>query len=95
MVKAYNRFKDKGFEIFSVSLDKDKTAWVKAIEKDGLLWPSHVSDLKYWQSAAAQTYGVNGIPATFLLDKDGKIIGKNLRGEALEKKLEEVLKVNN
>lgn len=95
VVKAYNRFKDKGFEIFSVSLDKDKTAWVKAIEKDGLLWPSHVSDLKYWQSAAAQTYGVNGIPATFLLDKDGKIIGKNLRGEALEKKLEEVLKVNN
>ena len=95
VVKGYNRFKDKGFEIFSVSLDKDKTAWVKAIEKDGLLWPSHVSDLKYWQSAAAQTYGVNGIPATCLLDKDGKIIGKNLRGEALEKKLEEVLKVNN
>ncbi len=95
VVKAYNRFKDKGFEIFSVSLDKDKTAWIKAIEKDGMIWPSHVSDLKYWQSAAAQTYGVNGIPATFLLDKDGKIIGKNLRGEALEKKLEEVLKVNN
>lgn len=95
VVKAYNRFKDKGFEIYSVSLDKDKASWVKAIEKDGLLWPSHVSDLKYWQSAAAQTYGVNGIPATFLLDKDGKIIGKNLRGEALEKKLEEVLKVNN
>jgi len=95
VVKAYNRFKDKGFEIFSVSLDKDKTSWVKAIEKDGLLWPSHVSDLKYWQSAAAQTYGVNGIPATFLLDKDGKIIGKNLRGEALEKKLEEVLKTSN
>jgi peroxiredoxin len=95
VVKAYNRFKEKGFEIFSVSLDKDKTSWIKAIEKDGLLWPSHVSDLKYWQSVAAQTYGVNGIPATFLLDKDGKIIGKNLRGEALEKKLEEVLKVNN
>lgn len=95
VVRVYNRFKDKGFEIYSVSLDKDKNAWVKAIEKDGLTWPSHVSDLKYWQSVAAQTYGVNGIPATFLLDKDGKVIAKNLRGEALEKKLEEVLKVNN
>ncbi len=95
VVRVYNRFKDKGFEIFSVSLDRDKTAWVKAIEKDGLIWPSHVSDLKYWQSAAAQNYGVNAIPATFLLDKDGKVIEKNLRGAALEKKLEEILKVNN
>lgn len=95
VVRVYNRFKDKGFEIYSVSLDKDKNAWLKAIEKDGLTWSSHVSDLKYWQSVAAQTYGVNGIPATFLLDKDGKVIAKNLRGEALEKKLEEVLKVNN
>jgi len=95
VVRVYNRFKDKGFEIFSVSLDRDKAAWLKAIEKDGLIWPSHVSDLKYWQSIAAQTYGVNAIPATFLLDKDGKVIDKNLRGAALEKKLEELLKVNN
>lgn len=95
VVRVYNKFKDKGFEIFSVSLDRDKMAWVKAIEKDGLVWPNHVSDLKYWQSAAAQTYGVNGIPATFLLDKDGKVIAKNLRGEALERKLEEVLKTSN
>ncbi|MFN4144261.1 MAG: redoxin family protein [Runella sp.] len=95
VVRVYHRFKDKGFDIFSVSLDRDKNAWVKAIEKDGLVWNNHVSDLKYWQSAAAQTYGVNGIPATFLLDKDGKVIAKNLRGEALERKLEEVLKATN
>ncbi|MCU0339370.1 MAG: AhpC/TSA family protein [Spirosomaceae bacterium] len=92
VVRVYNRFKDKGFEIYSVSLDRDKNAWVQAIGKDGLVWPSHVSDLKYWKSVAAQAYGVNAIPATFLLDKDGKVIAKNLRGEALEKKLEEVLR---
>lgn len=92
VVRVYNRFKEKGFEIYSVSLDRDKNAWVNAIAKDGLIWSSHVSDLKYWQSVAAQAYGVNAIPATFLLDKDGKVIAKNLRGEALEKKLEEVLR---
>lgn len=90
VVRMYNKFKDKGFAIYGVSLDQSKDNWVKAIEKDGLTW-THVSDLKYWQSAAAQKYGVNAIPATFLLDKNGKIIAKNLRGEALEKKLEEVL----
>ncbi len=92
VVKTYNRFKEKGFDVFSVSLDRDKAAWLNAIEKDGLVWNSHVSDLKYWQSAAAQLYGVNAIPATFLLDKEGKIISKNLRGEALEQKLEELMK---
>ncbi|TAE90487.1 MAG: alkyl hydroperoxide reductase, partial [Runella slithyformis] len=71
---------------------KDKAPWLKAIEKDGLTWTNHVSDLKYWQSVAAQSYGVNGIPATFLLDKEGRVIAKNLRGEELEKKLEEVFK---
>ena len=91
VVRVYNKFKDKGFTIYSVSLDKDRTPWLKAIEKDGLTW-THVSDLKYWQSAAAQTYGVSGIPATFLLDKEGRVIAKNLRGEALEQKLTEVLK---
>ncbi|GAA4463877.1 TlpA disulfide reductase family protein [Nibrella saemangeumensis] len=91
VVRMYNKFKDKGFAIYGVSLDRGKDEWVKAIEKDGLSW-THVSDLKFWQSAAAQKYGVNAIPATFLLDKEGKIIAKNLRGEALEKKLEEVLK---
>ena len=92
VVKTYNRYKEKGFDVFSVSLDRDKEAWMRAIAKDGLLWTSHVSDLKYWQSAAAQLYGVSAIPATFLLDKEGKIISKNLRGEALEQKLAELMK---
>jgi len=90
VVRMYNKYKDKGFEIYSVSLDRDKDPWLKAIEKDGLTW-THVSDLKYWQSAAAQQYGVTAIPATFLLDKEGKIIAKNLRGESLERKLDELL----
>ena len=91
VVRMYNKFKEKGFAIYSVSLDQAKTNWTKAIRNDNLTW-THVSDLKYWQSAAAQQYGVQAIPATFLLDKDGKIIAKNLRGDALEQKLEEVLK---
>lgn len=90
VVRMYNKFKDKGFEIYSVSLDQSKVNWTKAIRNDGLTW-THVSDLKYWQSAAAQQYGVQAIPQTFLLNKEGKIIAKNLRGEALEKKLAEVL----
>ena len=90
VVKAYNKFKNKGFEIFGVSLDKNEDRWVKAIEKDGLTW-MHVSDLKGWGSVAAKDYGVSSIPQTFLLDKEGKIIAKNLRGPALEAKLTEVL----
>ncbi len=93
VVRMYNKFKDKGFAIYSVSLDKDKGSWTKAIRNDNLTW-NHVSDLKFWQSAAAQQYGVQAIPATFLLDRTGKIIAKNLRGDALEQKLEEVLKEN-
>jgi len=93
VVRMYNKFKDKGFTIYSVSLDRpgDRAGWTRAIRNDRLTW-THVSDLKYWQSEAAQKYGVQGIPATFLLDKDGKIIAKNLRGPALEQKLEEILK---
>lgn len=91
VVRMYNKFKDKGFAIYSVSLDQAKANWTKAIRNDNLAW-THVSDLKFWQSAAAQQYGVQAIPATFLLDKEGKIIAKNLRGDALEQKLEEVLK---
>ena len=91
VVRMYNKFKDKGFAIYSVSLDQAKANWTKAIRNDNLTW-THVSDLKFWQSAAAQQYGVQAIPATFLLDRDGKIIAKNLRGESLEQKLEEVLK---
>jgi len=94
VVKAYNQFKDKGkgFTIYSVSLDNAKPNWTKAIAADGLAWPNHVSDLKGWQSSAAAAYGVQSIPASFLLDPNGKIIGKNLRGPALEAKLAEVLK---
>ncbi|MDN4164396.1 TlpA disulfide reductase family protein [Cytophagales bacterium LB-30] len=90
VVRLYNQYQSKGFEVFSVSLDRKKEDWVKAIEIDGLVWPNHVSDLQYFNSAAAATYQVNAIPATFLLDKEGKIIGKNLRGEALERKLAEL-----
>ena len=90
VVKAYNKYHEKGFEIFSVSLDKDKASWVNAIKQDGLVWANHVSDLLYWQSQAAQIYGVRSIPATFLIGKDGKIIAKNLRGEALEQALEQI-----
>ncbi|MBC7919645.1 MAG: AhpC/TSA family protein [Ferruginibacter sp.] len=91
VVRMYNRFKDKDFEIFGVSLDKEKDKWLAAIKKDQLTW-THVSDLKFWESAGAQAYQVQAIPATFLIDKTGKIIAKNLRGEALEQKLAEVLK---
>ena len=91
VVRMYNKFKDKGFAIYSVSLDKAKESWTRAIRNDNLTW-THVSDLKFWQSEAAQKYGVQAIPQTFLLDKEGKIIAKNLRGDALEQKLEEVLK---
>ncbi len=93
VVRMYEKFKDKGFAIYSVSLDNPgkREAWVRAIRNDNLTW-THVSDLKGWQSQAAQQYGVSGIPATFLLDPSGKIIAKNLRGEALEAKLTEVLK---
>ena len=93
VVRMYNKFKDKGFAIYSVSLDQSKANWVKAINNDHLTW-THVSDLKYWQSTAAQQYGVQAIPQTFLIDKEGKIIAKNLRGDALEQKLEEVLKTS-
>ncbi|MFN7328953.1 MAG: peroxiredoxin family protein [Bacteroidota bacterium] len=90
VVKAYKRFKDKGFEVFGVSLDRNKEDWVKAIAEDGLTW-THVSDLKYFESQAAKDYNINAIPFSILLDKSGKIIAKNLRGAALEKKLEEVI----
>jgi peroxiredoxin len=90
VVKAYNRFKSKGFEVYGVSLDRTKEDWVKAIAEDGLTW-THVSDLKYFECQAAKDYNINAIPLSILLDKTGKIIAKNLRGAALEQKLEEVL----
>lgn len=90
VVKAYAKFKNKGFEIFGVSLDKEKDSWVEAIAKDGITWPQ-VSDLQQWGSSVVRLYNIQGIPYTVLLDKEGKIIAKNLRGQALEDKLTEVL----
>ena len=91
VVKAYNRFKDKNFTILGVSLDKEKAPWLEAIKKDHLTW-LHVSDLKYWESKAVETFKFEGIPYNVLIDPDGKIIAESLRGEALENKLSEVLK---
>jgi hypothetical protein len=76
--------------VFSVSLDRDKESWKRAIAADGLVWPNHVSDLKYWSSEAARIYGVSSIPSTFLLDQDGRILAKNLRGESLTKALQQI-----
>jgi thiol-disulfide isomerase/thioredoxin len=92
VVRAYNKFKNKGFTVFSVSLDSDANAWKRAIKSDGLIWPNHVSDLKQWKSPLPELYGFDGIPYTVLIDKQGKIIGTNLRGPALEQKLNEILK---
>lgn len=90
VVAMYQKYHDKGFEVFSVSLDRDKESWKRAIAADGLVWPNHVSDLKYWSSEAARTYGVSSIPSTFLLDQNGRIIAKNLRGEALTNALKQL-----
>ncbi len=90
VVAAFKKYNSKGFTVFGVSLDADKAKWMAAIEKDGLTW-THVSDLVGWDNAAAKQYGVMSIPANFLLDKEGKIIASNLRGEDLTKKLEELL----
>jgi peroxiredoxin len=90
VVKVYKEFKSKGFDIFGVSLDRSGIEWNKAIGDDNLTW-THVSDLQYWNNAAARLYGVNAIPANFLLDENGIIIAKNLRGEALYNKVKELL----
>lgn len=91
VVAAFNKYKNKNFTILGISLDSQKPNWLQAINADGLTW-QHVSDLKGWQNAVAQTYKVGSIPQNFLLDPAGKIIATNLRGEDLERKLEEVLK---
>ncbi len=89
IVENYKKYKSDGFEVFQVSLDQTKEAWVQAIKADGLNW-IHVSDLKYWQSEAARLYNISSIPASFLLDKEGKVIATNLRGAALGSKLQEL-----
>ena len=98
VVKAYKHYKDKklkggkGFTIYSVSLDMDVNAWKKAIGTDSLSWEYHVSDLKGWGNEAAAKYGVNGIPTNFLINGDGVIIDRNLRGEALLAAIEKLTK---
>ncbi|MFY9150679.1 MAG: TlpA disulfide reductase family protein [Prolixibacteraceae bacterium] len=89
VVKLYDQYHSKGFEILGVSLDRSKDDWINAIKDDNLKW-IHVSDLQYWQNATARLYGVNAIPQTYLLDQDGKIIAKGLRSEELAKKLAEL-----
>lgn len=92
VVAAFNKYKDKNFTVLGVSLDQPgkKEAWLKAIEKDGLTW-TNVSDLNFWNNAAAKMYGIQSIPANYLIDPTGKIIAKNVRGEELQTKLAEIL----
>jgi thiol-disulfide isomerase/thioredoxin len=114
VVKLYQQYKDKGFTVYSVSLDgldnntlmrlqnntteiknatdAQRKKWLDAIKTDNLIWENHVSDLRGWSSVAAAMYGVNSIPRTFLLDKSGKIVGMNLRGDQLEQKVKSLLK---
>jgi peroxiredoxin len=92
LVKIYNEFKKKGFDVLGVSLDQEKEDWVKAIAEDKLMW-TNVSDLQEWGNSAARLFAVNAIPANFLLDEAGIIIAKNLRGDALYNKVSEVLEV--
>ncbi|MGV3630316.1 MAG: TlpA family protein disulfide reductase [Bacteroidota bacterium] len=90
VVRLYEKYKDAGFTVMSVSLDNNKDKWLQAIEKDKLAWPNHVSDLKGWQNEVAKLYKVSGIPFTVLIDKEGKIINKNLRGADLENTLKAI-----
>lgn len=89
VVAAYEKYKSKGFTVLGVSLDRDKAAWLKAIEQDNLNWP-HMSDLQFWQSEAAKLYNVSSIPKSFLLDKEGRIIAMDLRGPALDAALNKI-----
>jgi peroxiredoxin len=84
VLRAFNTYKSKGFTVLGVSLDQDKTKWLDAIKKDGLAW-THVSDLKYWNNEVAVKFGIQSIPANFLIDRNGVIIGRDLRGEDLER----------
>jgi len=101
VVKAYNTYKDKnfkkgkGFTVYGVSLDNSASSWKAAIDKDGLIWPNHVSDLGGWSSEGATKYGVSGIPMNYLIDGKGIIVAKNLRGASLEAELAKYVKENN
>ena len=89
LLDVYKRYRDRGFEIFQFSLDQSKSAWVRAIEEDGLPW-INVSDFKYWDSEVVKNYGVETIPANFFLDRNGSIMTKNISSEALDKRLDEI-----
>ncbi len=91
LVKTYATFKDKNFEILGVSFDKEFAVWEKAIKDDNLTW-KHVSDLQGWNNSAGQTYGVKAIPQNILIDPNGIIVARNLHGDALNAKLQEILK---
>jgi thiol-disulfide isomerase/thioredoxin len=97
VVSAYTKFKDKkfknakGFTIYGVSLDKDKTSWETAIQRDGLAWENHVSDLGWWNSEPARIYGVQSIPTNFLIDGNGIIVAKNLRGDNLHAEIQKLV----
>ena len=90
LVKAYDLYHNKGFQIYQVSIDKTREAWLKGIKEDGLERWIHVSDLKYWSSVIVPLYEIESIPANFLLDREGRIIASNIRGEMLQKKLAEI-----
>jgi len=98
VVTAYKKYKDakydhaKGFTIYSVSLDREKAGWVGAIAADNLEWTNHVSDLKFWYSEGAKSYGVQSIPTNWLIDENGVIVAKNLRGAALDQELDKLVK---
>lgn len=90
VVQLYKKYKDDGFEVFSVSLDKDKARWEAAIKQDDLIWDGHVSDLKFWSSEAARDYNVSSIPFTVLVDPEGKVVNTRLRGVQLEQTLKSI-----
>ena len=92
IVRAYNKYKDKGFTIYAVSLDTDINKWKSAINKDAMNWAYHVSDLKSYESAVVKNYGVKSVPYNFLLDKTGKVIAINLKGNNLSQTIDKYLK---
>jgi len=92
VVAAYNKYKDKNFTVYSVSLDDKKDNWMKAIHDDNLSWPNHVSELRGWESQVVKLYNIQAIPSNFLLDTSGRIIAHDLRGEDLQAKLQQIIK---
>ncbi len=91
VVRAYEEYKDRGFEILSISLDRDAAKWKRAIEQDGLAWPNHISDLKGWGSVVTGLYGISSIPHAILIDGNGTVVATHLRGAMLEQELEKLL----